>query len=57
MGKAIITYAISIVALNDKGVNEELRFGKHWSLEEAKDISTKLAEFLDKPVLAETGKE
>ena len=49
--KPIITYPVSIEARNINGVKEDLRFGQHWSLEEAYNISSNLAEFLDKPVL------
>lgn len=51
MDKPIITYPVSIEARNINGVKEDLRFGQHWSLEEAYNISAILAEFLDKPVL------
>ena len=51
MGEPIITYPVTIEARNMNGVKEELRFGQHWSLEEAHNISAILAEFLDKPVL------
>lgn len=57
MGEPIIIYPITIEARNMNGVKEELRFGQHWSLEEAYNISAILAEFLDKPVLDESNKE
>jgi len=49
--KPIITYPVSIEARNINGVKADLRFGQHWSIEEAHNISAILAEFLDKPVL------
>jgi len=57
MGEPIITYPISIEARNINGAQEELRFGKHWSIEEAKKIAETLSKFLNKPVLDETNKE
>ena len=57
MGEPIITYPISIEARTIDGIQEELRFGKHWSIEEAKNIAETLSEFLNKPVLDETNKE
>lgn len=57
MGEAIITYPVTIAARSMKGAEEELRFGQHWSLEEARSISAGLAEFLHKPVLDESDKE
>ena len=57
MGEPIITYPVTIEARKINGDKEELRFGKHWSLEEAYHISAILAEFLDKPVLDESNKE
>lgn len=56
MGEPIISYPITIDALNISGVKEELRFGRHWSLEEAYNLSAFLAEFLGKPILDESNK-
>jgi hypothetical protein len=56
MGNPIITYPVSIEARNTNGVTEELRFGQHWSIEEAKNIASILSKFLDKPVLDESNK-
>lgn len=50
MGKAIITYPVSVEAKKIAGNKTELNFGKHWSLKEAHGIATALAEYLDKPV-------
>ena len=57
MGKPVITYPVTIEARNMDGTEEELRFGKHWSLEEARKISTVLAKFLNKRVLDESAGE
>lgn len=57
MGTPIVTYPVSIEARNVNGVQEKLRFGENWSVEEARNISAMFAEFLSKPVLDETSKE
>jgi hypothetical protein len=57
IGEPIITYPVSIEARTTDGTQQELRFGKHWSLDEARNIAETLADFLNKPVLDETDKE
>jgi len=56
MGEPIITYPVTIEAQDMNGVKEELRFGQHWSIEEAHNISAILAGFLGKPVLDDSNK-
>ncbi len=54
MGEPVITYPVTIGVKNMEGSREELRFGKHWSLEEAHTISAFLARFLNRRVLDES---
>ena len=56
-GAPIITHPVSIEARKTGGGQEDLRFGQYRSLEEAHEISTLLAEFVDRSVHDDSNKE
>lgn len=55
-GEPIITHPVSVEAQKRGGGKDELRFGKSWSIDEAHEIATKLADFLDRSVQDDSNK-
>ena len=54
-GVSITTYPVVIDGKRDDGAKTELRFGRYWaSREEAYEVASALAEFLDRPVQDES---
>lgn len=57
MGEPFITYPVFVKAHRLNGGEVELSFGQHWSLEEAHDLSDRLARFLGKSIVDKSNEE
>ena len=53
-GAPIITHPVIVEAKKMDGTKTELQFGKYWSIEKAREISSALAVFLNRPIQDES---
>lgn len=57
-GSPIITYPVIVRARKHGGGAAELRFGQYWeTVEQAREVATPLAEFLNRPIQDDSSKE
>ncbi|HHJ18045.1 MAG TPA: hypothetical protein ENJ80_15270 [Gammaproteobacteria bacterium] len=57
MGEPVVTHPVYVEARKLDGGKDELRFGQYWSINEAYEISSQLADFLDRSVQDDSNKE
>jgi hypothetical protein len=57
MSEPVFTHPVSVEGRKAGGGRMELRFGQYWSLEDAQEVSARLAEFLNRSVQDNSAKE